>query len=318
MKTLKISASALIVLSLAACSNNTPTSYEGKVKRETISIAPKYAGRITKIFVHEGDVANAGDTLAIIDIPEVEAKKMQAEGALYAATWQHKMATTGATKEQREQVDAAYQAAKDQFNLAEKSLTRVRNLYNDSLVSAQSFDEALTKFQMAKAQLDAATAKKQEVFGGIRAEQVQMALGQKKQAEGAVREALVVMAERFVIAPKRMSIETVALHEGELALPGYNFVIGYDFESTWIRLTLGESAIASFEKGKTYDIKTTFGKQTFKSKLAAINEMAKYGTRTSSYPNHQPGETVYELKFVPENPSEVQNLFTNISVQVKP
>jgi len=228
------------------------------------------------------------------------------------------MATTGATKEQREQVDAAYQAAKDQFNLAEKSLTRVRNLYNDSLVSTQSFDEALTKFQMAKAQLDAATAKKQEVFGGIRDEQVQMALGQKKQAEGAVREASVVMAERFVIAPKRMTIETIALHEGELALPGYNFVIGYDFESTWVRLTLGESAIASFEKGKTYDIKTTFGNLTFNAKLAAINEMAKYGTRTSSYPNHQPGETVYELKFVPANPTEVQNLFTNISVKVKP
>ncbi|MFT3737622.1 MAG: biotin/lipoyl-binding protein [Breznakibacter sp.] len=302
---------------LASCNHRAEQTFDGKVKRETISLAPKYAGRITKILIKEGDVANQGDTLAILDIPEVEAKKQQAEGALQAATWQYNMAAKGATKEQKEQVEAAYQAAQEQYVLAEKSLARVRNLYNDSLVSPQAYDEVLTKFQLARAQYDAAQAKRQEVLGGVRHEQIQMALGQKHQAEGAVQEASVVMAERFVIAPKQMSIETIALHEGELALPGYNLIIGYDPTTTWFRFTVGESVVNQFKKGETYTVVSTFGNLTIQAKLTAVNELARYGTRTSSYPNHQPSETVYELKLVPINAAEVGDLFTNFSVELK-
>jgi HlyD family secretion protein len=315
MKTLNIPSLALSLFLVVACSPSNNSQVEGKIKRETISIAPKYAGRVAKIFVAEGDNVKAGDTLAILDIPEVLAKKQQAEGALYAATWQHQMALKGATKEQREQVDAAFQAASDQYELAEKSLKRVRNLFNDSLVPAQTYDEALTKFQMARAQLDAATAKKQEVFGGLRNEQIQMALGQKKHAEGAVNEASVVMAERFVVAPKDMTIETIALHEGELALPGYNFFIGNDIHTTWVRLTVGESMMQNFKKGASYTFTTTYNNQTIETTLTAVNELAKYGARTSSYPNYQPGETVYELKFTPKQPSQVMDLYTNMSVR---
>lgn len=310
-----IAIAALAVL--ASCQGHGDNRLDGKVKRETISLAPKYAGRIVKITVQEGDWVNPGDTLAVLDIPEVEAKKQQAEGALQAATWQYNMTQKGATKEQKEQVEAAFQAAKEQYLLAEKSMSRVRNLYNDSLVSPQAYDEVLTKFQLARAQYDAAQAKRQEVMGGVRHEQIQMALGQKQQAEGAVQEATVVMAERFVIAPKRMSIETVALHEGELALPGYNLIIGYDPTTTWFRFTVGESDIARFKKGDTYTVWTTFGDRTVQAKLAAVNELARYGARTSSYPNHQPGETVYELKMVPLTASDAQDLLTNLSVQLK-
>jgi len=311
-----ITAIALVVL-MGGCATDKSNVFEGKVKRETISIAPKYAGRIERILVKEGDRVKAGDTLAILEIPEVEAKKMQAEGALHAATWQYQMAVKGATAEQKDQVNAMFKAAKEQYEFAEKSLARVRNLYNDSLVAPQAYDEALTKYQMAQSQYEAALAKRQEVMGGLRDEQVQMALGQKKQAEGAVKEAGVVLSERFVIAPVDMTIETLALREGELALPGYNLVVGYDARSTWFRFTINEGQIARFVQGQKYGVTLPFEQhRSIEATLVSVTELAKYGNRSSSYPNHEPGEAVYELKLVPVSVADAANLFTNYSVNL--
>ncbi len=306
-----------IALVLSGCTQPQEIKFEGRVKRETISLAPKYAGRIEHIGVQEGDKVQPGDTLALLNIPEVEAKIQQAEGAVHAATWQYKMAVHGATPEQKDQVSAMFNAAKEQFEFAEKSLVRVRNMYNDSLVAPQAYDEALTKYQMAQLQYEAALAKRQEVMGGLRDEQVQMALGQKQQAEGALHEAGIVFSERFIIAPKEMTVETIALHEGELALPGYNIFVGYDAQSTWFRFTINEAHIAKFEQGKTYDIALPFeSNRVIKAKLVSVNELAKYGNRSSSYPNYEPGQAVYEIKLLPLNSDEAASLFTNYTVHL--
>jgi HlyD family secretion protein len=318
MKTSYSTISALAFLSLlatSACKQQRNEYFEGKVKRETISLAPKYAGRIIEIRVNESDEVNAGDTLAVLDIPEVNAKMQQAKGALFSATGQYEMALHGATKEQKDQVMAMYKAAKDQYDFAKKSLERVQSLFNDSLVAPQAYDEASTRYNMALAQYQAALAKRQEVEEGTREEQIRMALGQKKQAEGAVNEAEVVLSERFIVAPKQMTIETIALKEGELALPGYNIFVGYEPQSTWFRFTISESLIGKFKRGETYKVELPFGdKETFNCKLIAVNELSKYGNRTTAYPAYELGEAVYELKFVPEETQKASMLFNNATV----
>lgn len=308
---------SIVMLFLASCGNSNHKVLEGKVKRETISLAPKLAGRILKIYVRESDVVKAGDTLALLDIPEVRAKVQQAEGAYFAASSQYEMAKHGATREQKEQVVAMYKAAKEQFDFAEKSLRRIQNMFNDSLVSPQAYDEVLSKYNMARSQLEAAQAKKQEITGGLRDEQVRMAQGQKNQAEGVVNEAHNAFNERYIIAPKEMVIETIALHEGELALPGYNIFVGYELNSTYLRFTVSESNVSKFRIDSTYEVTVPFkSNETVKAKLVSIIELAKYASKTSSYPNYQLGETVYELKFSPDNKEEAKKYFNNFTVLV--
>jgi HlyD family secretion protein len=56
------------------------SEFEGKTKKDVISFAPKVTGRIVKILVSEGQTVKKGDTLALLDIPEVTAKIAQAKG----------------------------------------------------------------------------------------------------------------------------------------------------------------------------------------------------------------------------------------------
>ena len=313
MKTIQyFSIAILVALLFNSCQSDEKIKIlEGKVKRENISIAPKVPGRIIEIRVKEGDNVKKGDTLAIIDIPEVEAKMQQAEGAVLSAKSQYEMALTGARKEQIEQVKAMYDAAKEQYDFADKSLKRIRSMFQDSLIAPQKYDEALAKHNAARAQLNAATAKKNEVLGGVRGEKIKMTEGQLKRAEGALKEAQIAHNERFIIAPINMSVETIALHEGELSLPGYNVFIGYAPKTTYFRFTVKESLLNKFEKGKIYNIELPFDKKSMKSKLVAVKQLASYANKTSAYPNYELGESVYELKFIPANKNEAEKLFNN-------
>ena len=309
--------SLVLFFALTACNSNNTLILEGKVKRETISLAPKIAGRIVKINVNESDTVKAGDTIAILNIPEIDAKIMQAEGAVLSASSQYEMALNGATKEEKEQVIAAYNAALEQFKFAEKSLKRVKSMYNDSLISAQSYDEAFMKFNAAQKQLEGVSAKKNEVMKGLRSEKVKMAEGQKKQASGALKEANTAYAERYIIAPKDMTIETIALKEGELALPGYNIFIGYDQKTTYFRFTLTESQLEKAKKGTIYDIELPFQKKTVKAKLVSIVELSRYAYKTTAFPNYKMGETVYELKLEPVDIKDADGLYNNFTSLLK-
>ena len=54
-------------------------------------VSSKVPGRIVELRVKEGDYVKVGDTLAIIDAPDIEAKKMQALSAENAADAVNKM-----------------------------------------------------------------------------------------------------------------------------------------------------------------------------------------------------------------------------------
>ncbi len=63
------------IIALSSCGNDASiTPFRGKVKFETISVSSKLAGRIDKVYVEEGQTVKKGDTLALLNIPEVNAK----------------------------------------------------------------------------------------------------------------------------------------------------------------------------------------------------------------------------------------------------
>ena len=284
------------ILSLVACKNDNPDQLtEGKTKKEIVSFAPKVTGRILKIYVEEGQTVKAGDTLAMLDVPEVSAKIAQAKGATAAATAQAQMAKNGATADQLRQLKAKQKGLAEQFEFAQKSFKRAQNMYKDSLLSPQNYDEAYAKLQGAKAQYDAVNAELHDVEIGTRIEKIEMALGQENQARGALQEANVAYSERYIIATNDMEIETISLNVGELATAGYALFNGYIPNSTYFRFTIPESKISKYQKGMTVNMKSTYGNQEFSGKVISIKQLTKYADITTAFPDYQPEDAVYEL-----------------------
>ncbi|MCZ4317454.1 biotin/lipoyl-binding protein [Aequorivita viscosa] len=318
MKSIKtILITIVSIVALSSCSDNKIASERGKVKFETISLSSKLAGRISKIYVSEGQEVKKGDTLAYIDIPEVAAKMMQAEGAITAAQGQLNMAFNGATTEQLSQIEQQLNSGKAQLKFAQESYNRLKNMYKDSLVSQQQFDEVKMKLSMAKAQVDALKAKRTEVRKGARAEQIEQAKGQLDRALGAKEEVVSAADEKFIIAPINMSIETISLKEGELLTPGYTLFNGYKTNSVYFRFTIPESKIYEYKKGQKLSVENPYTKEIIKAKIFAINQLAQYADITSTAPVYELDESIYEIKISPTENVDAKTFYLNATVLLK-
>lgn len=93
-------------------------------------IASKVDGRIERLAVDEGDAVSAGMTIAVLDMGELSAQVIQAEGNLFQA--------------------------KANLEQAELDLRRMEPLAKQGAVSAQTLDSARTKRDLAAGQVRAA------------------------------------------------------------------------------------------------------------------------------------------------------------------
>lgn len=315
--TLKI-LSVLTLLTLVNCSEKpAERAIEGKTRKELVTFSPKVTGRILEIYVEEGQTVKAGDTLAKLDVPEVSAKIAQAKGATSAARAQAQMARNGATADQMRQLRAKQKGLQEQFQYAQKAYNRAGNMYRDSLLSPQNYDEAFAKYQGAKAQLDAANAELHDVQIGTRYEKIEMAEGQANQAMGALQEANVAYSERYVIATNDMEIETVSLNKGELATAGFALFSGYIPDTTYFRFTVPESKISAYEKGKTVKMVVNYNQKEITGRIVSIKQLAKYADITTAFPDYNPEDAVYEIKVIPDNRAQLGNILVNSNVVLK-
>jgi HlyD family secretion protein len=287
---------------------------QGKVENEQLAIVSKIPGKILRLLVKEGDFVKAGDTLAILDIPEVDAKKSQAEGAVTSAKAQYSMALKGATDNQIKQLEAKKLGLKEQYEFAQKSIKRLGNMLQDSLVSQQTYDETFAKYQGALAQYNAVQAELDEAKKGARTEQQTMALGQQDRAYGALQEVETANKERFVIAPQDMSIETITLNLGELALPGYTLFNGYISNSTYFRFTIPESQLKGFKKGQEITVSIPNSDKKIKGTITTIKQLGAYGNIATAYPDYEIQESLFEIKITPLNNAEAKDLITKTTV----
>ena len=119
-----------------------PEIVQGQAEVSEYRVSSKVPGRILEIRVHEGQQVKAGDTLAILDTPDINAKQAQAEAVLSAATAQNAKAQKGAREEQIQGAYELWQKAKAGLEIYEKSYRRVENLFGQGVVSEQKRDEA--------------------------------------------------------------------------------------------------------------------------------------------------------------------------------
>lgn len=133
-----------------------PETIQGQVEVSEYRVSSKVPGRILELRVKEGDYVNVGDTLAILDAPEVRAKMTQAQSAENAASAMDEMANNGARKEQVHAAFAVLQQAKAGLDIAQKSYNRVQRLFDEGVMTAQKRDEAFANYKAMEAQVKAA------------------------------------------------------------------------------------------------------------------------------------------------------------------
>ena len=197
-----------------------PEVMQGQVEVSEYRVSSKVPGRILELRVKEGDFVKAGDTLAIIDAPEVRAKMEQARGAQEAASALEQKAQNGAREEQIRGAFQLLQQAKAGLEIAEKSYNRVQRLFDEGVLSAQKRDEAYAQYKAMEAQCKAAQSQYDMAVNGARREDKLAAQAQVSRARGAVNEVHSYINETVQIAQMDGEVSAVYPKVGELVGTG--------------------------------------------------------------------------------------------------
>ena len=211
---------ALVVLIIGAIGYFTIGSEEeiiqGQIDVEEYRVSSKVPSRILELRVKEGDYVHVGDTLAILDAPEVEAKAMQAESAENAAAAMSNMAKAGARKEQIQGAYEIWQQAKAGLEISKKSYERVQRLFDEGVLSEQKRDEAYANYKAFEAQEKAAKSQYDMAVNGARTEEKMAAAAQVNRARGAVEEVSSYIRETVQTAQMEGEVSTIYPKVGEL------------------------------------------------------------------------------------------------------
>lgn len=189
---------------------------EGQAEADEYRVSSKVPGRVVRFYVREGDTVRRGDTLVVLDAPDVLAKLEQARAAKDAAQAKQDEAMAGT---RHEQVQAAYdmwQKAKAGLDIAVKSHRRVKELFEQGVLPEQKFDEAAAQLAAAQATEKAAHSQYQMAVNGARREDKAAAAAMVSRARGAVDEVESYVRETVLTAQADGEVSEIFPKAGEL------------------------------------------------------------------------------------------------------
>ena len=135
-----------------------PVVIQGEAEATEYRVSGKVPGRIEAFYADEGQQVHKGDTLVLIDSPEIRSKILEAQAAKAAAVAQKDKAMNGARREQIAGAYELWQKAIVGEEVMRKSFERIRTLHDQKVVSDQKYDEVEAQYRAAVALVERADA----------------------------------------------------------------------------------------------------------------------------------------------------------------
>lgn len=276
-----------------------PETIQGQVEVSEYRVSSKVPGRILEIRVKEGDYVNVGDTLAILDAPEVRAKMTQAQSAENAAAAMDEMANNGARQEQVRGAFAVLQQAKAGLEIAQKSYNRVQRLYDEGVMTAQKRDEAFANYKALEAQVKAAQSQYDMARNGARTEEKKAAAAQVNRAKGAVAEVNSYIHETMQIAQMAGEVSDVYPKVGELVGTGSPIMSVSLMNDIWGAFNVREDQLDGMKVGSIVTAFVPAFKKEIRMKVYYIKDQGSYAVWKATKSNGQYDLKTFEVKARP-------------------
>lgn len=272
---------------------------QGEIEVSEYRVSSKVPGRILELRVKEGDYVHVGDTLAILDAPEVEAKKTQALSAEDAAAAMKQMADNGARQQQVQGAFQLWQQAKAGLEIAKKTYDRVQRLFNEGVMSAQKRDEAFAQYKALEAQEKAAKSQYDMAKEGARKEERMAAAAQVNRAKGAVQEVSSYINETVQVAQVEGEVSDIYPKVGELVGTGSPIMSISIMSDVWGTFNVREDQLNGLKVGSEFTAFSPAFKKDVKMRVYYIKDQGSYAVWKATKSNGQYDLKTFEVKARP-------------------
>lgn len=228
---------------------------QGEAEATEYRVSGKIPGRIEEFRADEGQTVRKGDTLVLIDSPEIRSKIAEANAAKAAAVAQKNKAYNGA---QQEQIAGAYemwQKALVGEEVMRKSFERITELHEEKVVSDQKYDEVKAQYDAASATARAAKSQYDMAVKGARQEDKDAAVALVERANAAVELVNSYMDEIVLTAPADGIIAARYPKVGELVGQGSPIMTIQDLDDMWLTFNVREDRLEGMKSGDKLNLK---------------------------------------------------------------
>lgn len=269
-------AGALWILSLFFDFSNYETTNNAQVEAYINSVAARATGHIKEIRFEANQYVHKGDTLVVLDDSEYIIKVKQAEADLAMAEGNLHSLTQTITTSASNQASGQEKLAGDLASLekAQKDYQRFKNMYADSAVTRNQYDQVISKLKSEEAYVKA-SRKGLEASGSvtkqsnINLEAARATVARKKADLDAAK---LQLSYTSIIAPSDGYVGERNLSIGELINANQTIATIVLNQKLWISANFKETQIEKIKQGQqvTITIDALDGKE-FKGKVVGFS-----------------------------------------------
>ncbi len=277
---------------------------QGEIEVSEYRVSSKLPGRVVEIRVKEGDYVHKGDTLAILEVPEVDAQKkvMQATGEATKAM--EDLTNAGARKEQIQGAFELYQQAMAASEIARKTYTRMQNLYDEGVISGQKRDEAFAAFKATEAQVKAAKSQYDMARNGAREQEKRMVASHAQAARSAVDVVSSLLKETVQVAQVDGEVSEIYPKVGELVGIGSPIISISVMKDMWGTFNVREDRLENLKMGQSFTAFVPAFNKELKLKVYYIKDQGSYAVWKATKSSGQYDLKTFEVKARPVTPFE--------------
>ena len=273
---------------------------EGQADATSVRISGKLPGRVMDIYVSEGDMVRAGDTLVHIHSSLAEAKLMQAEGMETVARTQDRKVDAGTRIQIINSARNLVTQAEAAVTIARKTYDRLQNLYDEGVLSEQKRDEAKAAYDAAVAGHNAAKSQLELAIAGAQKEDKESAAAMVNVAKGGVAEVQSVLEDQYLLAPCDGQIDQIYPEVSELVMLGAPIMSLLKTQDKWVTFNVREDLLKDMPLGGEIEVMIpALDEKKVKARIYYSRDLGSYATWQATKATGQWDSKTFEIKARP-------------------
>lgn len=305
----------VVIITVGLFRTTKEETLEGQAETTDYRLSSKVPARVLEIRVKEGDFVHRGDTLVVLEAPDVEAKLSQANAAYSAAKAMEEKAHNGARQEDIQAAYEMWQKSKAAVDVTEKTYHRVQRLFENGVMAEQKRDEAKAQYDAAIATEKAARAKYDMAVNGARKEDKSMAMARAERAKGAIAEVNSYIKETVLTATADGQITEIFPEVGELVGTGAPIMNVSVVSDVWFTFNIREDKLKGYSIGTQAEVYVPAVDKTIPVRITLMKDVGSFAVWKATKALDDLDLKTFEVQAHPLKP--VEGILSGMSAVLK-
>lgn len=268
----------------------------GNIEATEVNVGFNISGRITHIYVKEGDWVEKGSLIAKLDDKDLRYRFELAKAGLNSTQARLNKLLAGSRPEEIREAEARLNQAKYELENKRIQYERMKGLFEKHVIPKEVLDNAETGYRVSQESFEMAKENYKLLKEGPRKEDIEEAKAQLEQARAQLKLAEIQLSYTNLYSPISGIVLVKSCEVGEVVNQGTSILTLADIENVWLRAYIPETELGKIKWGQEVIVKTDMTpKKEYKGRISYISSQAEF-TPKSIQTEKERVTLVYRIK----------------------